>query len=260
MLLVSCGRSYPGGYVNAIPIKRIPMSVLNGCNGGMDYIKRNRRANVLRLIAERYRGNKAAFAREINRPPPNVHRMLGEGEGDRRGIGEDLARDIENKLGLAPGWLDRGQGEENALEPGPDLPSPHRWKRIPVVGTAQLGPDGFWCETGYPVGIGDGYVEFFSDDPNAYALRVRGESMAPAIRSGWLVLIEPNRSYVAGDYVMVCTVEGQCMVKEFLYERDGEFAFASINESYGRITLLRNGIEKIHPVVGVFAPSKFKPW
>lgn len=66
-----------------------------------------------------YGGNKAAFARAINRPAPNVHRMLTESDGDKRGIGEDLARDIETKLFLPPGYLDQAEGAGIEADPTP---------------------------------------------------------------------------------------------------------------------------------------------
>lgn len=105
MFLGPCATAYPLGYVQAIPFERIPSTVLFGSNAPMN-IKALRRANLLRLIASKFDGNKAAFARAIDRPAPNVHRMLADGDSDKRGIGEDLARDIERKCSLPPMWLD----------------------------------------------------------------------------------------------------------------------------------------------------------
>jgi phage repressor protein C with HTH and peptisase S24 domain len=179
---------------------------------------------------------------------------------------------VSDALGVSPKWLVTGQGlmrdsdvaEQPAghmdadLQPGPELPE--HFRRIPVMGTAQLGPDGYWTETGYPVGIGEGYVEFFSRDPGAYALRVQGDSMSPTIRSGWFVIVEPNSEHLPGSYVVICTKNERCMVKEFLFERNGDFAFASVNDSYGRMTLRQDEIEKIHSVSAIITPQKFKPW
>jgi phage repressor protein C with HTH and peptisase S24 domain len=137
---------------------------------------------------------------------------------------------------------------------------PEQWRKLPVVGTAQLGPDGYWEETGYPVGVGEGYIEFASRDPNAYVLRVKGESMSPTIRSGWLVVVEPNSAYMPGSYVVVCAKDGRCMVKEFLYEREDEISLASVNDGFGRITLHRDQIEKIHAVSAIIPPHKYRLW
>jgi hypothetical protein len=116
MLSGSCPKDYPNGYCVTIPTERIPNTVPLGCNDAMS-IKATRRQNLIRLISERFEWNKAAFARAIDRPAPNVHRMLVdvESDKDKRGIGEELARDIESRLGLPPLWLDQGeqQGEKS---------------------------------------------------------------------------------------------------------------------------------------------------
>lgn len=64
-----------------------------------------------------------------------------------------------------------------------------------MVGTAQLGDDGYFCELQYPVGHGDGRINWPTRDPNAYALRCKGESMKPRIRHGEFVVIEPNHGF-----------------------------------------------------------------
>lgn len=212
-----------------------------------------RRANLRTLIDSQFGGRQVDFANAIGRQPDYISRCLS----GVKNLGEKLARDIEFKLGLEPHWLDRERGGAE-LEPGPELP--RFFKKLPVVGTAQLGVDGYWTETGYPVGIGEGYVEFVSRDPNAYVLRVRGNSMAPAIKGGNLVVVEPNAEPIPGEYAVVCTRDGRCAVKEYLYRRDGEWHFRSVNDAYDALVLADEDIEKVHPVSAVVSGSKLKPW
>lgn len=136
-------------------------------------------------------------------------------------------------------------------------PLPVREGLIPVVGMAQLGSNGYFEALDYPVGHGDGYVRIFSDDPNAYALKVIGDSMEPRIRSGEFVLIEPNKTFMAGDEVLVKTMDGQSMIKVFMYRRDGEVRLLSVNDSHPPITLLDEAIDKIHPVGAILKSSRF---
>lgn len=172
-------------------------------------------------------------------------------------------------LGVSVEWLVTGRdlkqsvistreprGDYVTLEPGPDLPPFHR---TPVVGLAQLGPDGYYDAIEYPVGFGDGYLDVPTRDPNAYALKVRGDSMFPAIRDGWYVVIEPNRDHHPGDFVMVKTFDGRCMIKELLHERNGEIVLGNVNGNYGRLTLEREQVEKISLVGGIYPPSKYQP-
>lgn len=148
------------------------------------------------------------------------------------------------------------QADYVTLEPGQDLPA---YRRAPVVGMAQLGPDGYYDAIEYPVGDGDGHLDVPTADRNAYALRVRGDSMFPAIRDGWYVVVEPNRDHHPGDFVMVKTFDGRCMIKELLHERNGEIVLGNVNGNYGRLTLERDQVEKIALVGGIYPPSKYQP-
>lgn len=126
-------------------------------------------------------------------------------------------------------------------------------RRVPVIAEVQAGPDGFFTDRGLPPGAGDGSIVFSTKDPNAYALRVRGESMRPRIRSGEFVVVEPNTPYRPGDDVVVALRDGRRTVKEFLYERDDEVSFRAINESFGDLTVRKSDIESIH-FVGAIVP------
>src|SRR5690606_831536 len=83
---------------------------------------------------------------------------------------------------------------------------------IPVLGIAQLGENG-WYEEVQSVGS-EGYIEHFSNDAEAYVLKVKGDSMFPAIRNNWYVVVEPNAAVVIGEYVAIRQTDGRKMVKE----------------------------------------------
>ncbi|MGA3682627.1 XRE family transcriptional regulator [Pseudomonas graminis] len=158
-------------------------------------------------------------------------------------------------LGVSPLWLSEGVGsmsggDQSNVVPGPPIVSPAR--QIDIVGTAQMGPDGHW------VGLDDagGWVETWSRDTDAYALLLRGDSMAPAIRSGWVAVCEPNHRLVPGEYVMVTTTDGQSMVKELLFQNDTGVSLMSINAAYERRTIPWTEIETIHYVGAILGPSK----
>lgn len=153
---------------------------------------------------------------------------------------------------LASAFLSQNQNSFAQLEPGPDLSRPFRRTRI--VGTAQLGPEGFWDA----LTVADGWLDVPTTDPDAYSLRVKGDSMAPAIRSGWVVWCEPNHQLIPGEYVMVRCADGQSMVKELLFENAEEVSLMAVNATYGRITIPRSDIEQIHYVGGIVPPSKIK--
>jgi phage repressor protein C with HTH and peptisase S24 domain len=141
-----------------------------------------------------------------------------------------------------------GQLESN-VEQGPPIVSPYR--AIPIVGTAQMGADGYW----YALEEADGTVDAYSRDASAYALRLKGDSMEPAIHSGWVAVIEPDRDYFPGEYVMVRTTEGESMLKRLLYSNEAEVSLLSVNGHTIR-NIPTEQIEHIHSVGAIVPPSR----
>lgn len=131
-------------------------------------------------------------------------------------------------------------------------------RRVPIVGTARMGEEGFYDEISSIPGAGDGHIDIATADANAYGLRVRGNSMAPAIRDGWYVLIEPNASPTEGEYVLVKLRDGRKMVKEFLYRRADSIELLSVNGQQ-RLTIYNDEMDSLQPVAAVVSPSKWKP-
>ena len=136
----------------------------------------------------------------------------------------------------------------------------HYNTRAPILSNAQLDLDGWWSDMeGQPPGQEvDGFVPVPSSDPNIYALRISGDSLSPAIRYGWLVVIEPGGKTHPGEFVLVCTCGGRCSFKELRYERDDKYTFGSINDDHPAITLLKTDITRIQPVVYIAPPSVAK--
>lgn len=131
------------------------------------------------------------------------------------------------------------------------------FKKIPVVGTAQLGNDGFWLDSEHPVGHGDGYVPYYTTDPNCYALRVKGDSMRPRIKPGEFVIVEPNTSTAPGDEVLVKVRDGRRMVKILHSRRNGLVELYSVNDLHRPMTLEEADIEAIHYVADIVKAARF---
>lgn len=123
---------------------------------------------------------------------------------------------------------------------------------VRVVGEAVLGVDGAIAMTE----DSDGWLKIYSDDPDAFGLRVKGDSMWPRIKSGEYVLIEPNTKVSPGDEVFVRTVEGHNMIKILGYDRDGEYQFTSINQDHRPITLPHHEVAKVEFVAGILKQSR----
>jgi hypothetical protein len=169
---------------------------------------------------------------------------------------------IQKTFGVNSVWLLKGKGDAGVAIRYVDEYRPipiTNWKPIPVLGMAQLGDNGHWSDLEYPVGHGDGYVDFPSRDPGAYALRCVGDSMRPRIRDGEFVIIEPNHDSEPGDDVLVKSLDGRVMVKTFLYKRAGRVHLVSINEAHPSVAIPQEEIEKMHYVVAYTRASMWRP-
>lgn len=65
-----------------------------------------RQRRLRELMRRDYSGKQKLLAAAIERDPNYVSRLLSNGK-HRKNLAEELAREIETKLKLAPGWLDR---------------------------------------------------------------------------------------------------------------------------------------------------------
>lgn len=129
---------------------------------------------------------------------------------------------------------------------------------LPVVGMAKLGEDGYYEELAYPAGHGDGFILHASTDPEAYVLQVRGDSMKPAIRNGWYVVVEPNGPVEPGEYVALQLVDGRKMVKELIVQRrSGDIEVLSVNGEV-RMSLHPGQVHAIHAIGAIVPPSKHR--
>ena len=100
---------------------------------------------------------------------------------------------------------------------------PAEARRIPLIGFAQAGADGYFDDGGYPVGGGwDEIAVPEVGDQNAYALEISGESMEPVFRDGDMVIVSPAAPVRRGDRVVVRTAKGR---------GDGEGAEAAVGEA-----------------------------
>lgn len=126
-----------------------------------------------------------------------------------------------------------------------------RTGRIPVSGQAKGGVDGIISIDDYPVGYGNGYINLYSPDKNAYAVKVVGDSMAPRMRSGDFVVVEPSIEAQPGDEAVVKFLDGSSVVKMILWVRDGDVSLGSINNGVSAITRPLTEVVSMHRVAAI---------
>jgi phage repressor protein C with HTH and peptisase S24 domain len=123
-------------------------------------------------------------------------------------------------------------------------------RRIPLIGFAQAGAEGYFDDGGYPVGGGwDEVAVPDVADPNAYALEISGDSMEPVFRDGDTVIVSPGAPVRRGDRVVVRTRAGEVMAKELLRQSARRVELASLNPAHPNYSFDLPEISWIHRIV-----------
>jgi len=226
-----------------------------------------RRARLAQLIAKRYDGSQADFARASGISPTYVTRMLkDDASPSRKRIGEDLARQIEDRLNLPSHWLDsapeRQSAELHVSEPaiayrgGAPGDLLERTQGAPVTAVARVGQNGFFDQQPFESGTPDGRVLPLTDK-SAYALRIKGDSLAPAIENGQYLIVLPGAEPQPGERIVVSFKDGRKAVLKLLFRRADTIAVTQLAGGVQQ-TLERDELEYVHAVFGLVEASQWR--
>ena len=106
-------------------------------------------------------------------------------------------------------------------------------RRIPLIGLAQAGGDGFFDDAGFPVGGSWDEVGLPEiGDMHAYALEIAGDSMEPVFRDGDMVVVSPSAPIRRGDRVVARTQEGEVMAKQLARRSAKRVELKSLNPAH----------------------------
>lgn len=123
-------------------------------------------------------------------------------------------------------------------------------RRIPLIGLAQAGGNGYFDDGGYPVGGSWDEVSLPEiADPNAYALEISGDSMEPVYRDGDLIIVAPSAPIRRGDRVVVRTNDGQVMAKHLARRSARRVELKSLNPEHPDYSFDLTEIAWIHRIV-----------
>lgn len=88
------------------------------------------------------------------------------------------------------------------------------YQKLPLIGFAQAGNEGYFDDAGYPAGSGWDEILFpDSNDPHAYAIEISGDSMEPLYRDGDVVIVSPQANLRRGDRIILKTRDGEVLAK-----------------------------------------------
>lgn len=127
-----------------------------------------------------------------------------------------------------------------------------RSRTAPLIGLAQAGDDGFFDDSGFPMGSGWEEIDLPAGrSEGMYALEIVGDSMVPVFRHGEKVIVSPHTQVRRGDRVVVKTLEGEILAKELIRINETLIELHSVNPDYEDRLLARKDISWIARIMWV---------
>jgi phage repressor protein C with HTH and peptisase S24 domain len=122
--------------------------------------------------------------------------------------------------------------------------------KIPLIGMAQAGAEGFFDDGGYPAGAGWEDVELpQTNDANAYALSISGDSMEPVYRAGDAIIVSPAAPIRTGDRVVARTRDGAVMAKLLRRRTATRIELSSLNPAYPDLRFNAEEVLWMHRII-----------
>ncbi|TNB91785.1 MULTISPECIES: LexA family protein [Pseudomonas] len=189
-------------------------------------ISDTRLQNFRRVLAEK-KLRLTDIADLLSKAPAQVSAFGGK--NPTKGIGDQIAREIERALHLHSGYLDMpyGLGEFNNAT----LLS-HTGRKLPVMGSIAAGA---WCEQEANFDPRD--AEEWIDapgpvGPRAFILRVEGMSMEPKFIEGDKIVIDPALEALPGHFVAAKRTSDQAATLKQLRQEGGEQYLFALNPDW----------------------------
>lgn len=199
----------------------------------------------------------------------NIHKMKQKDIAAAIGVGKSYfsqlvnGREVSEKVLKAMALLEKDRVAQSKTAKPPEVnvhPVPYvapALRRIPVISWARAGA---WLDAGASSNYGDlenqidEHVQAETKDPNAYALIIEGDSMAPRFLAGDIIVAAPNYEPRSGGYVVARLIDdGRVLFKKFRRKGpDGNIIeLTSLNPEYQPMEFPATAFRIIHPVVDV---------
>lgn len=191
----------------------------------------HRKTQLQELIKSEFRGNNADFLEAAKISKGYLSQLLDPSKP----FGERAAKSLVEKLGLEPGFFEKGGQESSNTEPGPDIKSRGAY---PVISFVQAGSWTDLCDNFQPGDADDWRQSHKNLGKCGYMLRVAGKSMTAAEGSafsfpeGMLLHINPDMQPIPGQFVIVRREsENQATFKKLVMV-DGEQYLEALNPDW----------------------------
>ncbi|MBE0568924.1 MAG: hypothetical protein IH577_04535 [Deltaproteobacteria bacterium] len=161
-----------------------------------------------------YKSNVSGIENQVRRPTAAMMKALADKYRAHTTLGEIMADD----------WSDAGMHAKS------------KSRLLPVLNEVQAGDYLMSTDLDYPPGFSEIYAPSLSENPNAFFLVIRGESMTGGdIRPGDYVLVEPGLPVENGNIVVAIGPNG-CSIKKF-HKNDNMIVLSPMNPEFAPLSV-----------------------
>lgn len=222
----------PMGNRMSIPVGYLP----TGCGAYhvemANDLRKIRQERLNELLRTQYK------ATDLARLVGVVDNYISRAKTGKKGIGEESAREWERKLGLPAYWFDQPSQGDLGISPQigqksnypiaakndavvqsvdgmPTEPAEIGNRRVPLISYVQAGS---WTTAEDPYVAGDASDWLFTDlilSDAAFALTIKGDSMAPDFLDGDRIIVDPGVTPVPGDLVVAKNGHEEATFKKY---------------------------------------------
>lgn len=125
---------------------------------------------------------------------------------------------------------------------------------VPIINKVPAGYPAEFTDLDYPVGVADGYIRCPDvDDPNAFAVRVVGDSMEPQFHESDIVVFSPAADVRNGDDCFVrFSVPHETTFKRVFFESDNKIRLQPRNDKYSPLIVEGDKINGLYRAIRKF--------
>ena len=167
----------------------------------------------------------------IERVPSDIRQEYESAEAENEKLRKFIRNLVHQKTDIARLGDFLAESKLDIEQAGPALAA---GRLVPVINKVSAGYPSDFNDLDYPVGIADDYVRCPDlHDPNAFAVRVVGDSMEPKFNEGDIVIFSPAAEVHNGDDCFVrFAMPHETAFKRVFFEPDNKVRLQPRNENY----------------------------
>ncbi|WP_369053089.1 XRE family transcriptional regulator [Burkholderia gladioli] len=213
----------------------------------------------MQTILQESRINQNELARIAKVSRGAVHQWVS---GAVKTIRVEYAYNISRALGYDMDWITMGVGHPKGKAPTGQMSATLRpmspddvedlWPTVPIIGEVSLKDDATWCQL--VARDGTSAATWPTTDPGAYAVWNKGDGARPRVRNDEIIIAEPNVPIENGDEVVIRGQSEKLMLALYLYTRQSQVFFISVNENQPPFSLDQWTVTSMDRVAGHLRP------